>query len=499
MQTPANSPRRHHFPFPYYLLAQNMEAFRQGIQSDDIFWGVGSPEDLLTSSHDFNREMDAFNIYHNSPAMSSNSSISSYSPHTPSPALLPDLPLPLVMNNDDFIQIFQNSPNINSIPVLYSESSHSAVGLQGVTVTEKKSPQQFCSSELAHALEERPKSTAGSHNESPRPQAVVNTFPSAPPSTAPSPCISTSLLARSDYFENTQQYCASSHAGSTQLPSSTTSDWGHVGIRALPFVPDSSTETFNFAAAASADVFETTSTALNPRVFDLGQSQVYTLAESTRAPANIPISNAAPTTSEAPMVVVSSNASYNNIYASALDLNLGTQSFKSESPAPQPLASSFAQYEEDSDSDPEWMPFSRAKPSRRTASRTASSAPRVASQSHCPKHPSKRSPPTSTPTKPCPDKTFWCFACNRGFSRAADKERHMDTYHKLQGIPCHICKGTFSRADALRRHLLKGCSGKARKRRSRAWELAAQRAAQGSANTASASVKMESIPESMQL
>jgi len=57
----------------------------------------------------------------------------------------------------------------------------------------------------------------------------------------------------------------------------------------------------------------------------------------------------------------------------------------------------------------------------------------------------------------------------------------METYHKLQGLPCHICKGTFSRADALRRHLLKGCSGKARKRRSRAWELAAQRAAEDSA------------------
>ncbi len=43
---------------------------------------------------------DILDVYHYSaysPATSSNSSIASYSPHTPSPALLPDTPLPLVV------------------------------------------------------------------------------------------------------------------------------------------------------------------------------------------------------------------------------------------------------------------------------------------------------------------------------------------------------------------------------------------------------------------
>lgn len=98
MQTPVASSSRNQFPLPYYLLSHNMEAFRQGVQSDDVFWGVGSAEDLLASNLDFScRRMGALSVYHNSPAMSSNSSIASYSPHTPSPALLPDTHLPLVM------------------------------------------------------------------------------------------------------------------------------------------------------------------------------------------------------------------------------------------------------------------------------------------------------------------------------------------------------------------------------------------------------------------
>lgn len=141
---------------------------------------------------------------------------------------------------------------------------------------------------------------------------------------------------------------------------------------------------------------------------------------------------------------------------------------------------------EGSDDDPDWEPSGDKFAGKRMAARARTYASSVTSST------SSQSTATGSPKKktgsqkgaaakkanPYPDKTFWCYSCDRGFSRSADKDRHLETYHKLQGLPCTICKGTFSRADALRRHLLKGCSGKARKRRSRAWELAAQRNAQ---------------------
>ncbi|TDL24767.1 hypothetical protein BD410DRAFT_60480 [Rickenella mellea] len=109
--------------------------------------------------------------------------------------------------------------------------------------------------------------------------------------------------------------------------------------------------------------------------------------------------------------------------------------------------------------------------------------------------PSKRrrgSRPTTPPPSPSrspspePDSSahtkFTCHViwstgepCTQSFQRPADLIRHLTSVHNERQIRCEKCHGTYSRSDALERHIKKGCVGRARKRRRRNYELNTER------------------------
>ena len=111
----------------------------------------------------------------------------------------------------------------------------------------------------------------------------------------------------------------------------------------------------------------------------------------------------------------------------------------------------------DRSNDSDWEQTASRKTPQEEASNVASSSTKMAT------------PTSHQPAKG--EKTFWCNTCRCGFSRAADKKRHIESFHRVQEVPCDTCGGTFSRRDALNRHLKKGCTGKSRKRRLRTWEV----------------------------
>ncbi|GJJ06221.1 hypothetical protein Clacol_000411 [Clathrus columnatus] len=56
-------------------------------------------------------------------------------------------------------------------------------------------------------------------------------------------------------------------------------------------------------------------------------------------------------------------------------------------------------------------------------------------------------------------KSFACDICGSSFSRAYDCKRHRDIHTRQGKHECHYCHKNLSRADALKRHIERGCSG----------------------------------------
>lgn len=56
-------------------------------------------------------------------------------------------------------------------------------------------------------------------------------------------------------------------------------------------------------------------------------------------------------------------------------------------------------------------------------------------------------------------KTFACDICGSSFSRAYDCKRHRDIHTRQGKHECPYCHKNLSRADALKRHIERGCSG----------------------------------------
>ncbi|KIJ49363.1 hypothetical protein M422DRAFT_117375, partial [Sphaerobolus stellatus SS14] len=52
---------------------------------------------------------------------------------------------------------------------------------------------------------------------------------------------------------------------------------------------------------------------------------------------------------------------------------------------------------------------------------------------------------------------FACDICGATFSRAYDCKRHRDIHTRSSGYPCPKCHKSLSRADALKRHMERGC------------------------------------------
>ncbi|KAF8521273.1 hypothetical protein BU17DRAFT_31974, partial [Hysterangium stoloniferum] len=54
-------------------------------------------------------------------------------------------------------------------------------------------------------------------------------------------------------------------------------------------------------------------------------------------------------------------------------------------------------------------------------------------------------------------RAFACDICGASFSRAYDCKRHRDIHTRQGGHECPYCHKTLSRADALKRHMERGC------------------------------------------
>lgn len=57
-------------------------------------------------------------------------------------------------------------------------------------------------------------------------------------------------------------------------------------------------------------------------------------------------------------------------------------------------------------------------------------------------------------------RAYSCDICGASFSRAYDCKRHRDIHTRQGGHECPYCKKTLSRADALKRHMERGCAWK---------------------------------------
>ncbi|KAF8515460.1 hypothetical protein JB92DRAFT_2788959 [Gautieria morchelliformis] len=62
-------------------------------------------------------------------------------------------------------------------------------------------------------------------------------------------------------------------------------------------------------------------------------------------------------------------------------------------------------------------------------------------------------------TSPVNTRAFVCDICGAAFSRAYDCKRHRDIHTRQGGHECPTCHKSLSRADALKRHMERGCSG----------------------------------------
>jgi Zinc finger, C2H2 type len=62
-------------------------------------------------------------------------------------------------------------------------------------------------------------------------------------------------------------------------------------------------------------------------------------------------------------------------------------------------------------------------------------------------------------TSPTASRAFACDLCGQTFSRAYDCKRHRDIHTRQGGHECPSCHKSLSRADALKRHMERGCSG----------------------------------------
>lgn len=62
-------------------------------------------------------------------------------------------------------------------------------------------------------------------------------------------------------------------------------------------------------------------------------------------------------------------------------------------------------------------------------------------------------------TSPTASRAFACDICSAKFSRAYDCKRHRDIHTRQGGHECPSCHKSLSRADALKRHMERGCSG----------------------------------------
>ncbi|KAF8586675.1 hypothetical protein K439DRAFT_925169 [Ramaria rubella] len=62
-------------------------------------------------------------------------------------------------------------------------------------------------------------------------------------------------------------------------------------------------------------------------------------------------------------------------------------------------------------------------------------------------------------TSPTSSRAYACDICGANFSRAYDCKRHRDIHTRQGGHECPYCHKGLSRADALKRHMERGCSG----------------------------------------